>query len=70
MAANKGSKHHNSKLTPATVRAARKAIEKGGEIVVGGKRVKTTVAALARKYGVTHQTMRSAIKGETWGHVQ
>lgn len=69
MSARKGSKHHAAKMTDATVRAARKAYESGNFIVVDGKRASVTVNALARKYGVSHQTMHAILKRETWKHV-
>jgi hypothetical protein len=70
MAARQGKNHHAAKLTEATVRAARKTYEKGSFVLVDGKREKVTVNALARKYGVSHQTMHSALKRQTWKHVQ
>lgn len=69
MPANKGSRHHAAKMTEVTVRAARRAAHRGGEIMVDGKRRTVTTSSLARKYGVTHQTMRSILMGETWRHV-
>jgi membrane-bound lytic murein transglycosylase B len=59
MGANKGTKHHNSKLTPAKVRAARKTYATG----------KTTFRKLADKYSVSEQTIWSAITGRTWKDV-
>lgn len=59
MAARQGAKHHSAKLTVAKVRQARKTY-------AGGK---TTVRQLAEKYGVAHQTMWAAIKGQTWKNV-
>lgn len=69
MAANKGTKHHAAKLTPAIVRAARKTREEGQFVVIEGKRHPVTISSLARKYGVSHQTMHSALTGKTWGHI-
>lgn len=59
MTANLGTKHHNSKLTPAKVRAARKTYAAG----------KASTQKLADKYGVSQQTMWAAIHGKTWKHV-
>lgn len=70
MAANKGSKHHATKLTEADVRAARKTHASGKWMVVDGKRVPVTVAALARKYGISDQGMRNIVHRRTWKHVQ
>lgn len=70
MAARQGKKHHAAKMTEATVRAARKSHETGSWIVVDGRRQPVSVAALARKYGVSHQTMASLLARETWKHVQ
>lgn len=70
MAANRGSKHHMTKLTEADVRAARKAWQGGRWIVVEGRRVPVTAAALARKYDVADQTMRNILAGRTWKHVK
>jgi hypothetical protein len=69
MAARKGSKHHNAKLTNATVREARRVYANGSWIMLDGKQHPVNVSNLARKYGVSHQTMYSAIKGHTWRHV-
>lgn len=69
MAAHKGAKHHAAKMTEASVRAARNAYEHGNFILVDGKRSPVTVNALARKYGVSHQTMHAIVKRETWKHV-
>ena len=70
MAANKGSEHHAAKMDEASVRAARKTFESGHWLVIGGKRWPVNVNTLARKYGVSHQTMRSLLHRETWQHVQ
>lgn len=70
MSANKGSKHHAAKMTEATVRAARKTYETGSWVVIAGKRWPVNVNTLARKYGVSHQTMHALLKRETWQHVQ
>ncbi len=70
MAANKGSKHHASKMTEATVRAARKVYDNQAWMMVDGKRERVTVNALARRYGVAHQTMHSVVKRRTWKHVK
>lgn len=59
MAARMGAKHHNAKMTTAKVRQARKTHEKG----------KTTIVALAEKYGVANQTMWAIIHRKTWKEV-
>lgn len=59
MPARIGAKHHAAKLNAAKVRQARKSHATG----------KWTIAALAEKYGVAHQTMHAAIHGQTWKHV-
>jgi hypothetical protein len=69
MAANKGSAHHASKMTEADVKAARKTYDTGKFIIVDGKRQPVTVNALARKYGVAHQTMHAIVKRKTWKHL-
>lgn len=69
MPAKKGAKHHNAKLTPASVREARRIFSQGKFLIINGERHPVTITALARRYGVSHQTMYSAIKGHTWGHV-
>lgn len=69
MPAKQGSAHHNAKMTPASVRAARKAFTRGGRVMVDGKLADATIASLARKYGITHQSMRSILFHETWRHV-
>jgi hypothetical protein len=61
-----GTKHHSAKLNPAKVRQARKSYEVR---LKDGSR-KWTIAALARKYGVTRPVMAQAIRGETWAHVK
>jgi hypothetical protein len=72
MAAKKGSNHHASKMTEATVRAARRAYAKPRPsfIVLEGKRHPITVSSLARKYNVSRQTMSVILKGDTWKHVE
>ncbi len=71
MAARTGSGHHNAKLTDRTVRAARKAYNGGSKfIVVNGERRPVNVRNLAEKYGVSHQSMHSALTGRTWKHVE
>lgn len=60
MSARPGDKHHNAKMTPASVRAARKLYETG----------EWTITALARKFNITHQTMGSLLKRQTWRHVE
>jgi hypothetical protein len=70
MAAKQGAKHHAAKMTTATVRAARRAYERGGNVTIDGKRVPVTINSLARKYGVAHQTMHSILTYRTWKHVQ
>lgn len=69
MPARKGTNHHASKMTEAKVRAARKSFNEGRAIVVDGKRVKVTIASLARKYGITHQSMNAIVHRQTWKHV-
>jgi hypothetical protein len=69
MAARTGSKHHAAKMTDATVRAARKAFAEASWVMVDGKRHPVNTSTLARKYGVTHQTMRAILTGKTWRHV-
>lgn len=74
MPARQGKNHHNAKMTDATVRAARQTYARGGEIVApdregNRKRVPVTVNSLARKYGVSHQTMHALLRGDTWKHV-
>jgi hypothetical protein len=69
MSARPGSKHHNAKLTDATVRAARKTFANGSWVMLDGKKHPVNISTLARKYGVSHQTMHSALKGQTWRHV-
>lgn len=69
MSANQGSKHHAAKMTEATVKAARNTFENGKFLMVDGKRHPVTVNALARKYGVSHQTMHAVLKRKTWKHV-
>lgn len=70
MAARPGGKHHAAKLTEATVKAARNTFATGKFVMLDGKRWPVTASSLARKYGVTHQTMRAALRGDTWRHVQ
>jgi hypothetical protein len=69
MAANKGSAHHASKMTEADVKAARKTYDTGKFLMVDGKRHPVTVNALARKYGVAHQTLHAIVKRKTWKHL-
>lgn len=69
MSARPGSKHHAAKMTEATVRAARKANESASWVMLDGKRYPVNASTLARKYGVTHQTMRAILRGDTWKHV-
>jgi hypothetical protein len=59
MAALQGAKHHNAKMTAAKVRQARKSYDTG----------KWTISDLARKYGISHQTMWSIVHRKTWAHV-
>jgi hypothetical protein len=70
MPARKGSKHHAAKMTEATVRAARKAYANASWVMFDGKRHPVNASTLARKYGVTHQTMQAVLDGKTWKHVQ
>lgn len=70
MPAIKGNKHHKAVMNEAKVRAARKAYHSGQTtILVDGKRVPVTLAALAKKYGVAPQTMHAIVTGRTWKHV-
>lgn len=59
MPAAQGIKHHSAKLTTAQVRQARKSHATG----------KWTISGLARKYGVTHQSMHAIIHRKTWKHI-
>lgn len=70
MSAKKGAKHHNAKMTAATVRAARETYETGRWILVDGKRQPVNIKNLARKYGVSSQTMHAIIRGKTWTDVR
>lgn len=69
MSARQGSKHHAAKMTDATVRAARRAFNEASWVMLDGKRHPVNASTLARKYGVTHQTMRAILRGDTWKHV-
>lgn len=69
MGAKKGAQHHAAKMTEATVKAARNTFENGKFLMVDGKRAPVTVNGLARKYGVSHQTMHAILKRKTWKHV-
>ena len=71
MSARKGTSHHGAKMTDKTVRAARRsyAARDSKQIVVDGKLATVSINSLARKYGVSHQTMFALIKGQTWKHV-
>lgn len=69
MAARQGAQHHAAKMTEATVKAARKAYAEASWVMLDGKRHPVNASTLARKYGVTHQTMRAILKGHTWRHV-
>lgn len=60
MPARPGDKHHNAKMDPAKVLAARKLYATG----------EWTINALARKFNITHQTMGSLLKRQTWRHVE
>jgi hypothetical protein len=70
MAASKGSKHHAAKMTEATVRAARRQYESASWLVIDGKRQPVNPSNLARKYGVSRETMVALLTRRTWGHVQ
>lgn len=59
MAAHPGVKHHNAKMTAATVRQARKSYATG----------KWSIRRLAAKYGVSHQAMWSIVQHKTWVQV-
>ncbi len=54
----RGSGHHASKLTEATVLAARAAVDSG-----------ETMASVARRLGVSKPTMRRVILRRSWAHV-
>lgn len=60
-----GTKHHSAKMTPAKVRQARKSWEVRDK---HGNR-KWTISGLARKYGVSHPSMRAILDRKTWAHV-
>jgi hypothetical protein len=70
MAANRGSKHHAAKMTEATVREARRKYESASWLVIDGKRQPVTPGTLAKKYGVSRETMVALLSRRTWGHVQ
>ena len=57
---HRGTLAHGAKLTADAVREARAVYANGG----------VTMATLARKYGVDRGTMRSAIRGLNWAHVE
>jgi hypothetical protein len=56
----RGDQHGQSKLSAEDVKQARLAYAAGVE----------TIAALARRYRVTHRTMTEALRGLTWKHVR
>ena len=56
----RGEEVNTAVLTADIVRAARLEHAKGG----------TTYSALGRKYGVSNVTMRLAVRGDTWKHVE
>lgn len=64
MPANKGSMHHNSKMTDEKVRVARRYHTDGDN---DGK--VWNISELARSFGITHQSMRAILMGDTWKHV-
>lgn len=53
-----GERHGSAKLTAANVKAIRSAFRKG-----------TTIRALANKYGVTWENIKSIVSRKTWRHV-
>lgn len=59
MSARQGAKHHAAKMNAAKVRQARKTYDLG----------KTTIRALADKYGIAHQTMWAIVHRKTWTHI-
>lgn len=61
----RGAKHHAAKMTDAKVRQARKSY------AIRNKRGdrKWTIAALARRYGVSRPAMSDLLNGRTWTHV-
>lgn len=65
MAQQIGTKHHAAKMNPAKVRQARKSYEVR---LRDGSR-KWTKKALARKYGITPQSMNDILTNKTWKHV-
>lgn len=54
-----GARHHSAKMTTAKVRQARKSYATG----------KWTQTALARKYGISTQSMSQILRRDTWKHV-
>lgn len=56
-----GEEHHNSKLTDDAVRFIRKHYKYRDK--------NYSIAALSRRFGVHVKTVRSALFGQTWGHV-
>lgn len=58
-----------SKLTDATVREARETYERA-RYAIEHIHAHYSVAALARKYGVSTGAMEKALNYTTWGHVQ
>lgn len=55
----RGIRHHNAKLTPATVREAR------GRAAAGERH-----ADIAADFGVSRPAISYAVRGETWRHVK
>lgn len=53
-----GERHHNAKLTEADVREIRRLFAAGA-----------ACRALARRYGLSRNTMTNVVRGETWKHV-
>lgn len=56
---NIGSKHHASKMTTAKVKQARKSFSTG----------KWSQRKLAKKYGISPQSMADILKRRSWKHV-
>ncbi len=61
----KGTRHHSAKMTPAKVRQARKSYD----VRLKNGHRKWTIAALARKYGISSPSMADILARRTWAHV-
>ncbi len=64
-----GEVNHQSKLTSATVKEARQHYQEAQQ-AVKELRSEFGIQGLADRYGVGFSTMRKALLGETWGHVE